>query len=714
MLTTMRIALLVVLCAASAAFPQLVTSTFTYQGELSNTGTLANGSYDFRLRIYDDPIDGNQTNPEVCAVNVAVVDGRFTVRIGVPAGFNGNQAFLEIDVRPAVGDCGNLAGYITLNPRQALTATPYASYALFAGNASLLSGQPTSFFLNAGNLNSGTLPSMRFSGAYISAVSLTNNANTFLGTYTGNGAALSNLNASTLNFGTVPDLRLSANVARRDQTNTFTQNNTFSQSAFVSSQLGIGTSTPDTRLHVSSTADVSAGGGGVFTLGSFPSGAYLKADGNEIQTFTNGAVSNFAINASGGMVVIGAGTAVTQLTVNGGSDLDASGGGFVTVGTATTSLRLDTNEIQCFNGAAPAALLLNASGGLVSINSTTVITPLTIGGGTDIAGSGGGVLTVGNNSDSVRIDPNEIQAFANGNPGTLRLNDLGGNVEVGGTLIYSGNIGRGTGVPLAAIHLREPAANTVLRTVLHSNGSSQSRSHWAEDYLPGADVAGGYVNYDGATNLFHIGTTQDNFLFPAIQITRATLDVRFLGSISKAGGSFMIDHPTDPENKYLYHSFVESPDMKNIYDGLATTDGNGYAEVTLPAYFNALNTDFRYQLTVIDEGDEQDVILWAKVVRKIGRDAPNRFTVRTSRPNLEVSWQVTGVRQDAWARSNRIQTEVDKPAQERGKYLHPEAHGKPPTLGSSYREGTTAAERESTARQAGGAGGVARAAGESP
>jgi hypothetical protein len=68
------------------------------------------------------------------------------------------------------------------------------------------------------------------------------------------------------------------------------------------------------------------------------------------------------------------------------------------------------------------------------------------------------------------------------------------------------------------------------------------------------------------------------------------------GNLSKAGGSFKIDHPLDPANKYLYHSFVESPDMKNIYEGNVTTDGSGLETVTLPDWFEALNRDSRYQL----------------------------------------------------------------------------------------------------------------------
>src|SRR6202023_673525 len=68
------------------------------------------------------------------------------------------------------------------------------------------------------------------------------------------------------------------------------------------------------------------------------------------------------------------------------------------------------------------------------------------------------------------------------------------------------------------------------------------------------------------------------------------------GTLSKAAGSFKIDHPLDPENKYLYHSFVESPDMMNIYNGNVVLDANGQAIVQMPDWFEALNQDFRYQL----------------------------------------------------------------------------------------------------------------------
>jgi hypothetical protein len=145
-------------------------------------------------------------------------------------------------------------------------------------------------------------------------------------------------------------------------------------------------------------------------------------------------------------------------------------------------------------------------------------------------------------------------------------------------------------------------------------------------------------------------------------------DVSIIGTLAKGGGSFKIDHPLDPANKYLYHSFVESPDMMNIYNGNITTDENGDAVITMPDYFEALNREFRYQLTVI--GTFAQVIVASEI-------KGNRFAIKTNAPNVKVSWQVTGVRQDAWANKNRIPVEVEKEKKERGYYLHPEAHEQP-------------------------------------
>lgn len=145
-------------------------------------------------------------------------------------------------------------------------------------------------------------------------------------------------------------------------------------------------------------------------------------------------------------------------------------------------------------------------------------------------------------------------------------------------------------------------------------------------------------------------------------------DVRVKGTLSKFGGAFTIDHPLDPEHKTLSHSFVESPDMMNVYNGVVTTDASGYAVVRLPDWFEALNRDFRYQLTVI--GQFAQAIIDTEI-------AQNRFTIRTDHPDVKVSWQVTGIRHDPWAEKHRIIVEQEKPTEEQGFYLAPDAYDQP-------------------------------------
>jgi hypothetical protein len=145
--------------------------------------------------------------------------------------------------------------------------------------------------------------------------------------------------------------------------------------------------------------------------------------------------------------------------------------------------------------------------------------------------------------------------------------------------------------------------------------------------------------------------------------------VHVAGTLTKSAGSFRIDHPLDPAGRYLQHSFVESPDMKNVYDGVVRTDRRGYAVVRLPRYFAALNRDFRYQLTTVGAASWGATVgVWREIRR-------NRFTIRSSRPRVTVSWQVTGIRRDAYANAHRIRPDIAKPAGERGTYLHPELHG---------------------------------------
>ncbi len=149
------------------------------------------------------------------------------------------------------------------------------------------------------------------------------------------------------------------------------------------------------------------------------------------------------------------------------------------------------------------------------------------------------------------------------------------------------------------------------------------------------------------------------------------------GNITGASKSFKIDHPLDPQNKYLLHTSVESPDMMNIYNGNVVLDGNGEAVVVMKDWFEALNMDFRYQLTCI--GGFSPVYIAEEINN-------NQFKIAGGTSGMKVSWQVTGIRHDAYANANRIPVEEMKKEKERGKYLHPEAFNMPKTAGVDYDE----------------------------
>jgi hypothetical protein len=153
-------------------------------------------------------------------------------------------------------------------------------------------------------------------------------------------------------------------------------------------------------------------------------------------------------------------------------------------------------------------------------------------------------------------------------------------------------------------------------------------------------------------------------------------DVQIDGDLNVNGTkNFRIDHPLDPENKYLVHAAIESSEVLNIYSGNITTDANGEAAVSLPEWFEALNKDFRYQLTIV--GTFAQAIIGEKIKH-------NRFMIKTNAPNVEVSWQVTGVRSDAGMLKRPFKTEEMKPEQERGTYLNPAAYNQPEERGTEW------------------------------
>jgi hypothetical protein len=315
-----------------------------------------------------------------------------------------------------------------------------------------------------------------------------------------------------------------------------------------------------------------------------------------------------------------------------------------------------------------------------SASAALAVTNSNGGGMAGIGTSGPGVL--GTNTNSTDVNAAGVYGQGTGSNG----NGVSGRADTG-TSAY--------GVYAHATDGYGVYGQSVNGTGIYADCSTGPGVHGV-NYGSTSTTAAGVVGESGVSNGNGVAGIADNGAFAYGVYGEATGggyagyfsgNVYVGGILSKAGGSFKIDHPLDPANKYLSHSFVESPDMKNVYDGVVTTDADGYATVTLPDWFQTLNRDFRYQLTVIDDNDSAGFVQ-AKIAARVSN---NQFTLRTSEPQTTVSWQVTGIRQDPWANAHRIPVEQAKPEIERGLYLHPELYGASAELGAQAVKARAAA-----------------------
>jgi uncharacterized protein YxjI len=174
--------------------------------------------------------------------------------------------------------------------------------------------------------------------------------------------------------------------------------------------------------------------------------------------------------------------------------------------------------------------------------------------------------------------------------------------------------------------------------------------------------------------------------FVGINTPAPATQLEVVGTITGTLKLFTIDHPLDPANKTLRHISMESPDALDVYSGNIVTDASGKAVVDLPNYFEALNKDFRYQLTVI--GAFAQAIISKEIVN-------NKFEIATNQPNVKVSWQVQGVRNDPYMKNTfDLKMEEDKPASIKGKYYHPESYGLPQSMGVNSTSDTKGSSTE--------------------
>ena len=303
---------------------------------------------------------------------------------------------------------------------------------------------------------------------------------------------------------------------------------------------------------------------------------------------------------------------------------------------------------------------------------------LLIGGSLELNGDlyfDGNILYMGgtatNDDETIRWDDDSglVKTYWDDSEGCFKVDGAGMAIE---GPIYVGYIVNGN-------------TNFNAFSTVRAEPDSDRMDSWSDVYIGGDLEVNGYTYfgnraYMGVSEMdqylyFYDGTnfngqylewqqSGNKFIFSTNVYVDGNLQVS--GTLSKGGGSFKIDHPLDPANQYLYHSFVESPDMKNVYDGVAVLDANGEATVAMPAWFDALNRDFRYQLTPIGAA-APDLHVSAEM-------SGNQFSIAGGAPGLKVSWQVTGIRQDPFANAYRIPVEQDKPEGEKGTYLYPELY----------------------------------------
>ena len=433
------------------------------------------------------------------------------------------------------------------------------------------------------------------------------------------------------------------------------------------------------------------------TLGGLPASAYVTRGGNVHPIVAGSATSTGtspeAVLAPSSVIdatPTGSGTANflpiwTSSTNLGTSKIFQANGGFVGINTTTPLLQLDVNGNSIFRGSFQMAPQGDATAGAGQPSHSFQWQGSVFNSSTHAPQNEAFGFRTVPATNNVSNPTAKLDLFYG--PGGGTLNDI--NVSFTNT----GHMGIGTANPNSQLdvssnipsNVSNPSPNLTISNTGNTNNMTGSVSIDFNPFIasktsPEARIE---VQDDGdasstMTFLMKRPGSASNPLDESFQIKEdgsiffqksvtfnGPVDIE--GGITKPSGTFKIDDPLDPANKYLSHSFVESPDMLDMYNGTVTLDSKGEAEVTMPDWFNALNQSFQYQLTAVG-APGPGLFIKEKV-------HGNQFKIAGGAAGLEVSWQVTGVRHDAWANAHRTPVEEAKPEGEVGTYLHPELFG---------------------------------------
>jgi hypothetical protein len=715
-------------------YGQSISQTINFQGVLKDASgnVVPDGNYDLTFSIYDAASNGNLLWSETQTLNVT--GGVFSAQLG-----SVNPIDLPFDVSYWLGV--TVGSGSELAPRTAFTSVPYSRMSFTVPDNSI----------SADKIKSGEV--VKSVNGLKDNVNLVAGSNVTI-TPSGNDLTIS---ATGGGGGTVTEVNTGAGLTGGPITSTGTisvaddgittamlQNNSVTSDKISGNSVNTthivdgGVTTTDLQDHSVTTDKIDYQAVTLSNLANNSVNSDKIIDGGIVSSDIANAQVVKSVNGLKDNVNLVAGSNVTITPSGNDLTISATGGGGI--GGSGTS-----NYIPVFNGSSTLSnSILYQQLNKIGIGTTSPDFSLTInstptqGLGLKISRSGGG-LGMAFMEEDQPVDKKGWFLTAFAQRFIIQTVEDDGSTPIKNLMTYdrNGNIGIGTTFPQYPLHVstnRKYAGYftsdslSLYTHVIHAEFTGTGaydakavygRSVPADNYGIGGFFIGGYTgvsglvrptasistkSYYGVDGFVDGGFAQNygvrgyargwgkNYGVYGTAFDGSTNwagyfagNVNVSGTLSKGGGSFKIDHPLDPQNKYLYHSFVESPDMMNIYNGNVVTDASGYATVSLPEWFEALNKDFRYQLTVI--GDFAQAIVAEEI-------QDNRFTIRTDKPNVKVSWQVTGIRHDKFAEKYRIPVEEDKQGEDVGKYLHPDAYGLPETMGIDYKHEKAWEERE--------------------